>query len=202
MSVPRLETARFFHRWFSFALFYWIWSHTSIKWLYSCMWQHWDENQHYQNWGTSSFENSWSVFCSMHVSKASSPHRRRSSNILEKYSQVTKRQDEELDMRMSKASSVKQVCNIRLSWNKNCRKKQGSQPCKTVFVPIFTYGMSLAFWPKEYDRKCKRSKWDFCKESKELHYLTKCVALIFENLWTSSCYFSKSRDLSLDGLAR
>jgi len=24
--------------------------------------------------------------------------------------------------------------------------------------------MSLGEWPKEYDRECKRPKWDFCEE--------------------------------------
>ena len=41
----------------------------------------------------------------------------------------------------------------------------------------------------------------FYEESKELHCLTRCVALKFENLLTSSRYFSELKDLSLDGLA-
>ena len=41
----------------------------------------------------------------------------------------------------------------------------------------------------------------FYEESKELHCLTRCVALRFENLVTSSRYFSELKDLSLDGLA-
>ena len=40
----------------------------------------------------------------------------------------------------------------------------------------------------------------FYEESKELHCLTRCVALGFENLLTSSRYFSELKDLSLDGL--
>ena len=36
----------------------------------------------------------------------------------------------------------------------------------------------------------------FYKESKELHCLTRCVALKFENLLTSSRYFSELKDLS------
>ena len=39
------------------------------------------------------------------------------------------------------------------------------------------------------------------EELKELHYLTRCVALRFKNLLTSSHYFSELKDLSLDGLA-
>ena len=46
-------------------------------------------------------------------------------------------------------------------------------------------------------------EWGFYEESKsELHCLTRCVALKFENLLTSSRYFSELKDLSLDGLAR
>ena len=41
----------------------------------------------------------------------------------------------------------------------------------------------------------------FYEESKELHCLTRCVALKFKNLLTSSRYFSELKDLSLDGLA-
>ena len=39
------------------------------------------------------------------------------------------------------------------------------------------------------------------EKSKKLHCLTRCVALRFENLLTSSRYFSELKDLSLDGLA-
>ena len=37
--------------------------------------------------------------------------------------------------------------------------------------------------------------------TKELHYLTRCVALKFENLVTSGRYFFELKGLSLDGLA-
>ena len=39
------------------------------------------------------------------------------------------------------------------------------------------------------------------KESKELHCFTRCFAPRFENIVTSSRYFSELKDLSSDGLA-
>ena len=44
-------------------------------------------------------------------------------------------------------------------------------------------------------------KMSFYEESKWLYYLTKCVALRFKNLLSSSRYFFELKDLSLDGLA-
>ena len=44
------------------------------------------------------------------------------------------------------------------------------------------------------------SERGFHGESK-FHFLTRCVAVRFENLETSSHYFFESKDLSLDGLA-
>ena len=36
--------------------------------------------------------------------------------------------------------------------------------------------MNFGLWPKECDFKSKSSKWGFYEESKELHYLTRCLA--------------------------
>ena len=52
----------------------------------------------------------------------------------------------------------------------------------------------------------KASEMRFLRRMEEvtlfkLHCLTRCVALRFENLFTSNRYFSESKDLSLDGLA-
>ena len=44
------------------------------------------------------------------------------------------------------------------------------------------------------------SKMKFFEASKELHCLTRFIALRFENLLTSSRCFSELKDLSLDGL--
>ena len=51
------------------------------------------------------------------------------------------------------------------------------------------------------DLKRRRPKWGFYEESKGLHCATRCIALRFENLLTSSRNFYKLKDLSLDGLA-
>ena len=44
-------------------------------------------------------------------------------------------------------------------------------------------------------------EFELYEKLKKLHCLTRCVALRFENLLTSSRYFSELKDLSLDGLA-
>ena len=63
------------------------------------------------------------------------------------------------------------------------------------------YGAGTGKFPKECDYKHKLPKWDFYKESKEIQYLTRCVALRFESLWTSNRCFSELKYLSLVGLA-
>ena len=92
---------------------------------------------------------------------------------------------------------------VRLSWNENCRKRQSSQFSKQSLSPFSLMGHEswVGKWPKECDHKRKRPKWGFYKKSKELHCLTRCVALKFEDLSTSNRYFSELKDLSLDGLA-
>ena len=54
---------------------------------------------------------------------------------------------------------------------------------------------------EDCNHKYKRPKWGFYEESKELHCLSRCVALRFENFLTSIRYFSWLKDLNLDGLA-
>ena len=55
---------------------------------------------------------------------------------------------------------------------------------------------------KRVRSQLQASEISFHEKSKKLHCLTRCVALRFENLSTSSRYFSESKDLSLDGLAK
>jgi len=111
------------------------------------------------------------------------------------------RHDKELDMWMGKARAIMQALQYSVITNENCWKTHSSQFSKQFFS-ILTYDHEsyLWYWPKEYDCKCKRPKWDFCEKSNELCYLTKCIDK-YENLTTSSHYFSESKDYSLDGLA-
>ena len=87
------------------------------------------------------------------------------------------RQDEELDTRIGKASAVMRALHYSVVMKRELSKKAKLSIFKAVFVPILTYGHK---WPKECDHKCKRPKWGFYEESKELHCLTRCVALRFE----------------------
>ena len=54
---------------------------------------------------------------------------------------------------------------------------------------------------KRVRSQVQASEIGFYKKSKELHCLTRCVSLRFENLLALSGYFSELKDLSLDGLA-
>ena len=72
---------------------------------------------------------------------------------------------------------------------------------KAVFVPILTYGHEFWVMTKRVRSQVQASEMRLLRKSKELHCLTRCVALRFENLSTSSRYYSALKDLSLDDLA-
>ena len=80
-------------------------------------------------------------------------------------------------------------------------KKEKLSIFKTVFVPILTYGHKCWVTTKRVRLPVQTSEMRFYKESKELHCLTRCEALRFENLLTPSRCFSKLKDVSLVGLA-
>jgi len=77
-----------------------------------------------------------------------------------------------LDIRMGNASAVKRVLQYSVVMKRELSRLSVSV-FQRIFVPILTYGYESWVWLKEYDRKCKRQKWDFCEESKELYVLTK-----------------------------
>jgi len=76
-----------------------------------------------------------------------------------------------------------------LSWNENYLKKKALS-FKTVLVPILTYSTVLLYWPKQYDRKCKRLNWRTC-------VIWQNHSSESESLWKSSRYFFETKDLGL-----
>ena len=83
---------------------------------------------------------------------------------------MTEGQDEELDARIGKASAVMRALHYSVVIKQKVSKKAKLLIFRTVFIPILT---------------CGHESWDlqgFYVESKELHYLTRCIALKFENL--------------------
>ena len=110
------------------------------------------------------------------------------------------RQDEELDTRIGKASAAMRALHYSVV-KRELSKKAKLSIFKAVFVPILTYGHKSWVMTKKVRSQVQASEMRFYEESKELHCLTRCVALKFENLLTSSRYFSELKDLSLDGLA-
>ena len=111
------------------------------------------------------------------------------------------RQDEELDTRISKASAVMRALQYLVVMKRELSKKAKLSIFKAVFVPILTYGHESWVMTERMRSQVQASEMRFFKELKELHGLTRCVALRFENLLTSSRYFSELKDLSVDGLA-
>ena len=111
------------------------------------------------------------------------------------------RQDEELDNRIGEASAVMRALRYSVVMKQELSRKAKLSIFKTVFVPIFTYGHESWVVIERVRSQVQASEMRFLEESKELHCLTRCVALRFENLSTSSRYFFKLKDLGLDGLA-
>ena len=72
---------------------------------------------------------------------------------------------------------------------------------KTVFGLVLTNGRESWVMIERIRSQVQASETRFYKELKGFHSLTRCVALRFENLLTSSRYFSELKDLSLDSLA-
>jgi len=111
------------------------------------------------------------------------------------------RQDEELNTRMGKASTVMRALQNSVVTKRELSIKAKLSVFKTVFDPILTYRHESWVLTERIRSQVQASEMRSCEKSKELRYLTKCVALKFENLWTSNRYFSESKGLSLDGLA-
>ena len=59
----------------------------------------------------------------------------------------------------------------------------------------FARNISKTRWQKECDLEVKASEMRFLQRIEEVTFLTKCVALRFENLLTASRYFFKVKDL-------
>ena len=111
------------------------------------------------------------------------------------------RQDEELDVWSGKASAVMQTLHHSVVLKRELSRKQKFRCLSQYSSSSSPMVMNLGLWLKGCDHKCKRPKWDFCEKSMVLWCLTNIVTLQFENLSTSSCYFSGSKDFSLDDLA-
>ena len=105
-----------------------------------------------------------------------------------------RRQAEELDTQIGKASAVMRVLHY-LAVIKPELSKTTFSIFKTVFVPILTYGHKS--WVMTGRVRSQRSE-SFYKKSQVLNYLTRCVALRYEHLLTSSRYFSELKYFSLD----
>ena len=109
------------------------------------------------------------------------------------------RQGEELDIRIGKASAVIQALHYSVVMKRELSKKAKLSIFKTVFVPILTYGNESWVMTERMRSQVQAYEMRFLRRIEGV--LTRCVALRFENLLTSSRYFSELKDLSLDGLA-
>ena len=113
-----------------------------------------------------------------------------------------KRQDEELDTRIGKASAVMRALHFSVVMKRELSKKAKLSIFKTIFVPILTYGHESWVMTERMRSQVQASEMRFLRKIEGVTLcLTRCVALRFENLSTLSRYFSALKDLSLDGLA-
>jgi len=74
-----------------------------------------------------------------------------------------------------------------------CIKRELSNTCQFLNRSLFRSSpvvMNLGSWLKEYYPKCKRKRWDFCKELMAWHLATMCTAVKFVKLWMSN-HFSE-----------
>ena len=107
------------------------------------------------------------------------------------------RQDEEPDTRIDKGKAVMRALLYAVVMKRELSKKAKLSIFKAVFVSILTMVMNLlGNGRKSAISTASVRNVFFYKESKELHYLTRCVAPRFENLLTSSRYFSELKHLS------
>ena len=104
-------------------------------------------------------------------------------------------QGEELDTRIGKASAVMRALHYSVAIKRELSKKAKLSIFKAAFVSISTYGHESWVMTERMRSQVQASEMRFYKESKELHCLTRCVALRFKNLLTSSRYFSELKDL-------
>ena len=90
------------------------------------------------------------------------------------------RQDEELDTRIGKASAVMRALHYSVVIKRELSKKAKLSIFKAVFVPILTYGHESCVMTERMRSQVQASEMRFLRRSKELHCLTRCVALKFE----------------------
>ena len=101
------------------------------------------------------------------------------------------RKDKELDTRIGKASAGMRALHYSVVMKRELSKKVKLSIFKAVIVPILAYGHESWVMTKSVRSQVQASERGFYKDSKELHSSTRCVALRFENLLTSSRYFSE-----------
>ena len=73
---------------------------------------------------------------------------------------------------------------------------------KSIFVPILTYGHESWVMTERVRTQMQASEMRFLRKIKGVTMFDKHRTLRFVNLSTSRSYFSGSKDLSFDGLAK
>ena len=111
------------------------------------------------------------------------------------------RQDEELDTRIGKASAVMRALHYSVVMKRELSKKAKLSIFIAVFVPILTYGHESWVMTERMRSQAQASEMRFLRRIEGVTLFNKVRSSKFENLLTSSRYFSELKDLSLDGLA-
>ena len=112
------------------------------------------------------------------------------------------RQDEELDTRIGKARAVMRALHYSVVMKPELSKKAKLSVVKAVFVPILTYGHESCVMTERTRLQVQASEMRILRRFEEVTLFNKVRSFkIRKSLLTSSRYFSKLKDLSLDGLA-
>ena len=112
-----------------------------MKWLCSCMWHCWCENQHFQIWGILSFEEYYPTFSS---SWRSIIEAGREAQVSWGRIHGEEKQHKKLHVRSGKASAVMRALHRSVVLKRELSRKVKLSGFKSIFVPILTYGRG--FW--------------------------------------------------------
>ena len=111
------------------------------------------------------------------------------------------RQDEELDTRIGKGSAVIRALHYSVVMKRELSKKAKLSISKAVFVPILTYSHESWVMTKRVRSHVQASERRFLRKIEGVTLFNKVRSSEIRKSLNIELYFSKLKDISLDGLA-
>ena len=108
------------------------------------------------------------------------------------------RQDEELDTRIGKASTVMRALHYSVVIKRELSKKAKLSVFKAVFVRIITYGQECGVMTERVRSQVQASEMRYLRKIEGVTLKVRSSEI--QKSLRSSRYFSELKDLSLDGL--